>query len=51
VRAREAIESGATEEITLNELHAALRHVGEITGAVTLDDLYDRIFSTFCIGK
>ncbi len=50
-RAREAIESGATEEITLNELHAALRHLGEITGAVSLDDLYDRIFSTFCIGK
>ena len=50
-QASAAIECGATEEITLNELHGALRHLGEITGAVTLDDLYDRIFSTFCIGK
>ena len=24
---------------------------GEITGAVTIDDLYGKIFSTFCIGK
>jgi len=25
--------------------------LGEITGAFTLDDLLDKIFSSFCVGK
>ncbi|HET9481348.1 MAG TPA: tRNA uridine-5-carboxymethylaminomethyl(34) synthesis GTPase MnmE [Candidatus Polarisedimenticolia bacterium] len=50
-RAVEALSSGATEEIALVDLYAALNHLGEITGAVTQDDIYARIFSTFCIGK
>jgi tRNA modification GTPase len=39
------------EEIVLEEIREALRSLGEITGDVANDDLYDRIFSTFCIGK
>jgi tRNA modification GTPase len=39
------------EEIVLEDLRAALSALGEITGEVANDDLYDRIFSTFCIGK
>jgi tRNA modification GTPase len=39
------------DEIVLEELRAALHAVGEIIGDVANDDLYDRIFSTFCIGK
>jgi tRNA modification GTPase len=35
----------------LEDLRAALAALGEITGEVANDDLYDRIFSTFCIGK
>lgn len=50
-RARGAIGDGMSEEIWLADLHAALRSLGEITGQVTVDDLYDRIFSSFCIGK
>jgi tRNA modification GTPase len=49
VRAREALPLG--EEIVLEDLRAALSALGEITGEVANDDLYDRIFSTFCIGK
>ena len=33
------------------ELREALDSLGEITGIVTADDILDKIFSTFCIGK
>jgi len=33
------------------ELAAAQRALGEITGAFTSEDLLGAIFSTFCIGK
>ena len=48
-RARAAVPDGV--EFALEDLRAALRALGEITGEVATDDLYDRIFSTFCIGK
>jgi tRNA modification GTPase len=48
-RAAEALPLG--DEIVLEDLRAALAALGEITGEVANDDLYDRIFSTFCIGK
>jgi tRNA modification GTPase len=48
-RARNALPLG--EEIVLEELRMALDALGEIGGEVGSDDLYDRIFSTFCIGK
>jgi tRNA modification GTPase len=48
-RARDALPLG--EEIVLEDLRGALEALGEITGEVANDDLYDRIFSTFCIGK
>lgn len=48
-RAKETLAFG--EEIVLEDLREALGALGEITGEVVNDDLYDRIFSTFCIGK
>lgn len=39
-----------TEMLAL-ELRGALDHLGEMVGAVYTDDLLDRIFSRFCIGK
>jgi tRNA modification GTPase len=50
-RALRALEEGASEEIVLVELYAAMDRLGEITGAVTVADIHERIFSTFCIGK
>ncbi|MCG6552062.1 MAG: tRNA uridine-5-carboxymethylaminomethyl(34) synthesis GTPase MnmE [Candidatus Magnetominusculus sp. LBB02] len=38
-------------EITALELRNALNALGQITGAVTTDDILDKIFSNFCIGK
>lgn len=38
-------------ELVAEELRQAQQALGEITGAVTSEDLLGRIFSSFCIGK
>jgi len=38
-------------ELLALELRCALEDLGEMVGAVYTDDLLDRIFSRFCIGK
>ena len=38
-------------EIVSQQVRLALEAVGEITGKTTTEDLLERIFSTFCIGK
>jgi tRNA modification GTPase len=38
-------------ELLAEELRAAQQDLGEITGAFTSEDLLDRIFGSFCIGK
>lgn len=38
-------------ELLALELRTALDQIGEIAGAVYTDDLLDRVFSRFCIGK
>jgi tRNA modification GTPase len=38
-------------ELLALELRGALDELGEMVGAVYSDDLLDRIFSRFCIGK
>jgi tRNA modification GTPase len=48
---RGACAAGASEEIPLFDLRRALDAIGEVTGATTVEDLLDSIFSTFCIGK
>lgn len=50
-RAGEALRSGLSEEFALVDLHTGLRHLGEITGEVTVEDLLGEIFSRFCVGK
>jgi tRNA modification GTPase len=50
-QARSAAELGIPHEMLLLDLYAALRPVDAITGATTADDILNRIFSTFCIGK
>jgi len=50
-RAVEAVRQRLSEELVIEDLRLAMRHLGEITGEFTTEDLYDRIFSTFCIGK
>jgi len=49
--AARATEFGIPHEMLLLDLYAALRPIDAITGATTADDILNRIFSTFCIGK
>jgi tRNA modification GTPase len=49
--ARGAVELGIPHEMLLIDLYNALRPIDAITGATTADDILNRIFSTFCIGK
>ena len=42
---------GLGEELVAAEIRLALDALGEVTGAVYTDDILDRIFSRFCIGK
>jgi tRNA modification GTPase len=50
-KARGAVESHTPHEMLLLDLYAALQPIDAITGATTADDILNRIFSTFCIGK
>jgi tRNA modification GTPase len=50
-RARASLDAGATEELALAELAAARQALEELTGRRTADDLLERIFSRFCVGK
>jgi tRNA modification GTPase len=50
-RAEAAAGRQASEELLAVDLREALEHLGIIVGAVYTDDLLDRIFSKFCIGK
>jgi tRNA modification GTPase len=49
--ARRAIGFGLPHEMLLLDIYAALRPIDAVTGATTADDILNRIFSTFCIGK
>jgi tRNA modification GTPase len=51
MQARTAADIGIPHEMLLLDLYAALRPIDAITGATTADDILNRIFSTFCIGK
>lgn len=42
---------GITSDFLALDIKQALHYLGEITGAVTTDDLLENIFSKFCIGK
>jgi tRNA modification GTPase len=50
-KARTAVTENIPHEMLLLDLYAALRPIDAITGATTADDILNRIFSTFCIGK
>ena len=50
-QARVATQAGIPHEMLLLDLYSALRPIDAITGATTADDILNRIFSTFCIGK
>jgi len=50
-RAAEHCRAAGAGELAAEELRAAQRSLGQITGTGTADELLGRIFSAFCIGK
>lgn len=50
-RAKENTSSGTSPELTAFDLREALDNLDEITGKKVNDEILDKIFSSFCIGK
>jgi tRNA modification GTPase len=51
VNGRAMLATGGPLELAAEEVRLASRAVGEITGRVDVEDVLDRLFSSFCIGK
>ena len=50
-QALESVNCGMAGEFISIDVRAAADALGEITGAITTDEILGRIFSEFCIGK
>lgn len=50
-RAHDAAAASLGEELVAAEVRSALDDLGRVVGAIYTDDVLDRIFSRFCIGK
>jgi tRNA modification GTPase len=50
-KAQIAAQSAIPHELLMLDLYCALNPIDAITGATTADDILNRIFTTFCIGK
>jgi tRNA modification GTPase len=51
VRASDAAHEGAPGEVVAIELRDAIAAIGEVTGKAIAEDLLERIFGKFCVGK
>ncbi len=49
--ALEAMRAGETPDIVLTETEGAMAALGELTGRRIREDVTNRIFSRFCVGK
>ena len=50
-RALDVLDSGAGLELAAADLRDALRSLEDLIGEVTPDDVLDRVFAGFCVGK
>jgi tRNA modification GTPase len=50
-RVLKSMSDGITGDFLAMDIRQSLHYLGEITGAITTDDLLENIFSKFCIGK
>ena len=51
VEAGSAAVRGAPADIIAVDVQLAIDHLGTVTGTLTTEDILDRVFSEFCIGK
>ena len=49
--AKDNIARESATELAAFDIRTALEHLGDIAGETTTDDVLDRIFSNFCVGK
>ncbi|MCQ2557887.1 MAG: tRNA uridine-5-carboxymethylaminomethyl(34) synthesis GTPase MnmE [Oscillospiraceae bacterium] len=49
--AQDAVVNGMTPDIVLTEVEGAIAALGELTGQSIREDITNRIFSRFCVGK
>ncbi len=49
--AEEAMNAGMTPDIVLTETEGAMQALGELTGRSIREDITNRIFARFCVGK
>jgi len=47
----DALRASVTPDATLTDLEAALTAIGEVTGRTVREDIINRIFERFCVGK
>ena len=47
----ETIEGGLPVDMTSVDIENAISHLGEITGLTVSEEIVDRIFHEFCVGK
>ena len=50
-RALAAMQAGVTPDAVLTDLEAALEALGELSGRTVREDITNRIFERFCVGK
>ena len=50
-RALQLLDNQSSAELIALEVQEALAHLGEVIGLTTTEDLLDKIFSQFCLGK
>lgn len=48
---RRAEDTWQEAEVAAEELRAAARALGRMTGAISTEEVLDSVFSEFCIGK
>jgi tRNA modification GTPase len=46
-----SLQSNASGELVASDLRVALEYLGRIVGSIHSEDVLDRVFSRFCIGK
>jgi tRNA modification GTPase len=51
LQASAAVQDGLTGDFVASDVRRTADALGEITGAISTDDILDRVFSEFCIGK
>jgi len=51
VRGLQGLKLGLTPDAVLTDVEAAMEAMGEVTGATVREDITNRIFERFCVGK